>query len=101
MPTMKPEGKDFEYKMFSPLRHGLLNTQDYNSIQACMNDMQTIWTYAIEKELGIPAAEFNHYNVVLVIPDKFNPLQVEEMVRMVLCDMQFKGILLHQVRKQP
>ncbi|RKO91107.1 hypothetical protein BDK51DRAFT_16475, partial [Blyttiomyces helicus] len=93
-------------RAFYPIQHGLLNTEDYTSIRACLADLQTIWTESIEEELSIPRANFSSCSVVLVIPDLFSKTTVREMIGMLVGvagergvaggGMGFRGLLLIQ-----
>ncbi|KAI9100995.1 hypothetical protein DFS34DRAFT_676290 [Phlyctochytrium arcticum] len=88
--------KSCQYKAFYPIQHGMPNMNDYSSIQSCLADMQTIWTDAIETELGITRSEFNKYNVVWLIPDLFSKSHVRGMISMLLRDMGFRAVSMLQ-----
>ncbi|KAJ3081334.1 actin-like protein arp8, partial [Quaeritorhiza haematococci] len=95
-PSYSTTSGHYTYRMFHPLQHGLPNTQDYKTLQACMGDLQVIWSQAIETELNIPEKEFSKHNVVLIIPDLFNKKTVREMVSLLLRDMGFRGLVCLQ-----
>ncbi|KAJ3126885.1 actin-like protein arp8 [Nowakowskiella sp. JEL0407] len=84
------------FKSFWPIKHGVLNVDDYTSIRACMADIECIWTNALETELGIRKDQYDEYRVVLVVPDLFNRRTVKELVDMLMREMRFGGIILLQ-----
>ncbi|KAJ3020601.1 actin-like protein arp8 [Thoreauomyces humboldtii] len=94
--STRPEDNGFHYQSFYPIQHGLLNCKDYTSARTCLADMETIWTETIETELDIPRTSFNSHNVVVLIPDLFSKVHLREMVRMLLKDMNFRGVTLLQ-----
>lgn len=53
-----PIDKHPEYQLFYPWKHGSLNHQDYDSIEAVLGDLQTIWTETIRSELDIEDKTF-------------------------------------------
>ncbi|KAK9723389.1 actin-like protein arp8 [Basidiobolus ranarum] len=85
-----------DYRLTYPVQNGSFNTSDYTSIQEVVADIRVIWRMAIEEELKIEAKEFSNYNIVLVIPDLYHKVYVTELVNMLLNDMKFKGVLIHQ-----
>ncbi|KAJ1959684.1 actin-like protein arp8 [Dispira parvispora] len=85
-----------EYLLWWPIQRGQFNQRDYTGIEAVMGDLQDIWTWAIEQELGIKRQEFQQWSVVLVIPDLYHPHQVESLVRLVLCHMGFARVIIQQ-----
>ncbi|ORY04623.1 actin-like ATPase domain-containing protein [Basidiobolus meristosporus CBS 931.73] len=84
------------YRLTYPIQNGAFNTHDYTSVKEVVADLEAIWRMAIEEELEIAAKEFPNYNVVLVIPDLYQKAYVTELVNMLLNDMRFKGVLIHQ-----
>lgn len=108
------------WKLFRPMISGHFNLEQYtehygssSALQALLNDLRLIWSHAITspKEddiqrqeasqiidvgLGISAKDWPKYNVVLVIPDLYLISEVEEVVRLLLEDMGFAGILIQQ-----
>ncbi|KAJ1653099.1 actin-like protein arp8 [Dispira simplex] len=85
-----------EYLLWWPIQRGQFNQRDYTSIEAVLGDLQDIWTWAIEQELGIKRQYFQQWSVVLVIPDLYHPHQVESLVRLVLCHMGFARMIIQQ-----
>ncbi|KAI9270798.1 hypothetical protein BDA99DRAFT_433986 [Phascolomyces articulosus] len=85
-----------EYRLMYPWTYGTFNSQDYDSIEQVLGDLQTIWTEAIRSELDIEETTFEDYNVVLVIPDMFNRRYTCELLTMLLRYMNFRGALVQQ-----
>ncbi|KAI9017651.1 hypothetical protein BC832DRAFT_545314 [Gaertneriomyces semiglobifer] len=77
---------------FYPIQHGLLNVTDYCSIHECLGDLQTIWTDALETELGIRRSEFKNFNVALVLPDLFSRVHARSLISLILKDMGFRAV---------
>ncbi|TPX62901.1 hypothetical protein PhCBS80983_g00058 [Powellomyces hirtus] len=94
--TSAAPGREYQFRAFYPIQHGLLNVKDYTSARACMADMQTIWTESIESELEIPRKEFPSYNVVWVVPDLFSKVHLREAITMLLQEMCFRGVTVLQ-----
>ncbi|KAJ1563588.1 actin-like protein arp8, partial [Nowakowskiella sp. JEL0078] len=89
-------GLENDFKAFWPIKHGMLNVDDYTSLRACLEDIECIWTRALENDLGIPRAQFVNLNVMLVIPDMFHQRTVKEFIRLLLENMKFRAIIIHQ-----
>ncbi|KAJ1927773.1 actin-like protein arp8 [Tieghemiomyces parasiticus] len=79
-----------------PIHRGQFNWADYDSREALLNDLDAIWTAAIEAELGVPRAQFRHYAAVLVIPDLYHRHQVQDLVNLLLNHMGFQRLLIQQ-----
>ncbi|UZJ54583.1 hypothetical protein CBS101457_003903 [Exobasidium rhododendri] len=115
-----PQKGERPWKLFYPSIGGHFNMDPYvdhygssSALQALLNDIRAIWSHAIssprESEadrqeagqivdvgLGIPAKDWSKYNVILIIPDLYLLSEVEELVRLLLEDMGFAGILIQQ-----
>ncbi|KAJ2726761.1 actin-like protein arp8 [Coemansia sp. Benny D115] len=79
-----------------PLKNGYFNIEDYASIEEVLGDIESIWTYVIEVEMGIKRRELKNYGVVLVIPDLFNRVEVVALSEMLLRRIGFQHLLLQQ-----
>ncbi|KAI7832959.1 hypothetical protein BX661DRAFT_178868 [Kickxella alabastrina] len=79
-----------------PLRNGSFNIQDYASVEEILGDIESIWTGALEAELGIGRREFSKYAVVLVIPDVFSRVEVAALSDVLLRRMGFQHLLVQQ-----
>ncbi|KAI8985741.1 actin-like ATPase domain-containing protein [Trametes punicea] len=78
-----------------PIYGGNFNTRDYPSSQVIYNDIETIFREAL-KQKGIEASMYKEYSVVVVIPDYYDRLYVEALVRILLVDMGFKQLCAQQ-----
>ncbi|KAI9496327.1 hypothetical protein BDB00DRAFT_869624 [Zychaea mexicana] len=85
-----------EYRLLYPWKYGTLNSQDYDSVEEVLGDLQAIWTETIRAELDIEETSFEDYNAVLVIPDLFNRRYTCELLTMLLRYMGFRGALVQQ-----
>ncbi|KAI9321611.1 hypothetical protein BX666DRAFT_1004520 [Dichotomocladium elegans] len=91
-----PTDQHQDYQLCYPWKYGSFNNQDYNSIEAVLGDLQTIWTEVIHTELEVEEKTFENYNAVLVIPDVFNRRYTCELLTMLLRRMKFRGALVQQ-----
>ncbi|KAI0364722.1 actin-like ATPase domain-containing protein [Pilatotrama ljubarskyi] len=78
-----------------PIYGGNFNTRDYPSSQVIYSDIETIFREAL-KEKGIEAGSYKDYSVVLVIPDYYDRMYVEALVKILLVDMGFKQFCAQQ-----
>lgn len=95
-----PISKYPEYRLFYPWKHGTLNCQDYDSIEAVLGDLQTIWTDTIRSELEIEEASFQNYNAVIVVPDQMNRRYISDILTMLLRYMKFRAVSVQQVKEK-
>ncbi|KAJ2158242.1 actin-like protein arp8 [Coemansia sp. RSA 552] len=79
-----------------PLCRGHFNIDDYASTEEVLGDLETIWTEAIETELGITRGQISGYGAMLVIPDLYSQPEVVLMAEMLLRRMGFSHLLLQQ-----
>ncbi|KAJ2107259.1 actin-like protein arp8, partial [Coemansia sp. RSA 921] len=61
-----------------------------------LGDIESIWTQALDRELGIQHTHIAQLGVVLVIPDIFNRTEVEALACMLLQRMGFAHLLVQQ-----
>ncbi|KAI0832128.1 actin-like ATPase domain-containing protein [Trametes gibbosa] len=78
-----------------PIYGGNFNTRDYPSKQVIYSDIETIFRDALQQK-GIEASAYKEYSVVLVIPDYYDRLYVEALVRILLIEMGFKQFCAQQ-----
>ncbi|XP_043933549.1 actin-related protein 8 [Protopterus annectens] len=86
------------YNVHWPIRRGHLNLHagPGGSLTSILSDLETIWTYIIQRYLEIPLKDLKYYRCILLIPDIYNRQHVKEMVNMLLMKMGFSGIVVHQ-----
>ncbi|XP_041128896.1 actin-related protein 8-like [Polyodon spathula] len=86
------------YNIHWPIRRGQMNLHagPGGTLTAVMADLETIWSYAIQKSLEIPLRDLKYYRCILLVPDISNRQHVKELVNMLLMNMGFSGIVVHQ-----
>jgi len=60
-----------------------------------MQDLEHIVVNSIEKELKLPAQNFKHFSIILVLPDTFIKVHMRYIVNMFF-SLGFKSMFLHQ-----
>jgi actin-related protein 8 len=83
-------------RVIHPIRHGMLAITPHWSQQAVKADLADIWADAIEKHLRIPRADLGHYRAVVIIPDMYRRRHVRAAIEVLLGDLGFSAVLLHQ-----
>ncbi|XP_047234766.1 actin-related protein 8 isoform X2 [Girardinichthys multiradiatus] len=86
------------YNSHWPIVRGQLNVHSGSggSLTAVLADLETIWSYVIQKHLEIPLKELKYYRCILLVPDIYNRQHVKEIVNMLLHNMGFSAIIVHQ-----
>ncbi|KAJ1642797.1 actin-like protein arp8, partial [Coemansia asiatica] len=79
-----------------PVKNGCFNIEDYANVEDVLGDVESIWTSAIERELGIRRRDLAKFGVVLVVPDIFSRAEVAALSDMLLRHMRFGHLLLQQ-----
>ncbi|KAI0330934.1 actin-like ATPase domain-containing protein [Cubamyces sp. BRFM 1775] len=87
--------EEMGYVVRWPIYGGNFNTRDYPSSQVIYNDIETIFREALKLK-GVEPNMYKDYSVVLVIPDYYDRLYVEALVRILLVDMGFKQFCAQQ-----
>ncbi|KAL7063630.1 hypothetical protein AAHC03_0911 [Spirometra sp. Aus1] len=77
-----------------PIQAGRFNpTQSPTSV---VQDLEDMWSYALENFLGIPPKTFQLFSVILVIEDIFVRREVRQMVGMLLTNLKFARVVVQQ-----
>ncbi|XP_028680453.2 actin-related protein 8 [Erpetoichthys calabaricus] len=86
------------YNIHWPISRGQLNVHQgpHGSLTAVLANIEAIWSYAIQKFLEIPLKDLKYYRCILLIPDIYNRQHVKELVNLLLMNMGFSGIVVHQ-----
>lgn len=92
-----PISKYPQYRLSYPWKHGTLNCQDYDSVEAVLADLQTIWTDTIRSELKVEDTNFEKYNAVVVVPDQMNRRYISDILTLLLRHMKFRAVSVQQV----
>ncbi|PVG04564.1 actin-like ATPase domain-containing protein [Serendipita vermifera] len=86
--------KEFEVRW--PFRGIRLNCDDRTELPGILSDISAIWTWAITEELGIKRSEIKNMGAVLVVPDLADRTYIRELVQILLVDMGFTQVAVHQ-----
>ncbi|XP_056454435.1 actin-related protein 8 isoform X1 [Gadus chalcogrammus] len=86
------------YDVHWPLVRGHLNVHPGpgGSLTAVLADLEAIWGHVINKQLEIPLKDLKYYRCILLVPDIYNRQHIKEMVNMLLLNMGFSAIIVHQ-----
>ncbi|KAM8829431.1 actin-related protein 8 isoform 3-T4 [Synchiropus picturatus] len=86
------------YNIHWPVVRGQLNVHSGpgGSLTAVLADLETIWCHVIQKNLEIPLKDLKYYRCILLVPDIYNRQHVKEMVNMLLLNVGFSAIIVHQ-----
>ncbi|XP_054640235.1 actin-related protein 8 isoform X1 [Dunckerocampus dactyliophorus] len=86
------------YDIHWPVLRGQLNVHagPGGSLTAVLADLETIWSHVIQKHLEIPLKDLKYYRCILLVPDIYNRQHVKELVSMLLLNMDFSAIIVHQ-----
>ncbi|GAA6220078.1 actin-related protein 8 [Lates japonicus] len=86
------------YNIHWPIVRGQLNVHPGpgGSLTAVLADLETIWSHVIQKHLEIPLKDLKYYRCILLVPDIYNRQHIKEVVSMLLLNMGFSAIIVHQ-----
>ncbi|XP_049608166.1 actin-related protein 8 [Syngnathus scovelli] len=86
------------YDIHWPIVRGQLNVHagPGGSLTAVLADLETIWSHVIQKNLEIPLKDLKYYRCILLVPDIYNRQHAKELVSMLLLNMGFSAIIVHQ-----
>uniref|UniRef100_A0A0V0J4C9 Uncharacterized protein n=1 Tax=Schistocephalus solidus TaxID=70667 RepID=A0A0V0J4C9_SCHSO len=88
----KFESEDFIVNW--PIRVGRFNPAQ--SPTSVVQDLEDMWSYALENFLGIPSKTFHLFSVILVIEDIFVRREVRQMTGMLLTNLKFARVVVQQ-----
>lgn len=85
------------WNLHFPIRRGEFNlhAEVGGSMTACLEDLKTIWEYAIVNYLEVDLKDLKDYKAILIIPDIYHRKRLKEMVGL-LFRMGFSASLLIQ-----
>ncbi|XP_038866911.1 actin-related protein 8 isoform X2 [Salvelinus namaycush] len=86
------------YNVHWPISRGQLNVHSGagGSLTAVLADLEAIWSHVIQKQLEIPLKDLKYYRCILLVPDIYNRHHIKELVNMLLLNMGFSAIVVHQ-----
>ncbi|KAF6153224.1 hypothetical protein GIB67_036570 [Kingdonia uniflora] len=61
-----------------------------------LDDLCEIWGWILNEKLHIPQMERNLYSAILVVPETFDNREIKEMISIILRDLRFSSIVVHQ-----
>jgi len=93
-----PDTSRPRYRLVWPIRHGWLNEKDYKSKRRLFADIRVILEGAMKAELGIAKKDIRGaYSAVLVVPDLYEKVYVNEMLELLFKDFFFQQVCIIQV----
>lgn len=84
------------YCLRRPIRRGHLNVSQYYPTQQVLEDIYAIWEWILIDVLHIPLSQRSTYSAILVVPDTFDSREIKELLTIVLRDMNFSSVVVHQ-----
>ncbi|KAL5112755.1 Actin-related protein 8 [Taenia crassiceps] len=82
------------YQLQWPIVSGCFNEEFTPSLN--LQNLEDMWTYALEKYLDIPKDAFHLYSVILVIEDIFIRREVRQIMNMLLLGLRFSRVVVQQ-----
>jgi len=93
-----PDTSRPRYRLVWPIRHGWLNEKDYKSKRRLFADISVILDEGMRMELGIAKKDIRGtYSAVLVVPDLYEKVYVNEMLELLFKDFFFQQVCIIQV----
>lgn len=87
--------QDDEYILRYPIKYGAFNVSPQYHLNQCIDDLATIITESIEKEMKLPKENLHNFSCILVIPDTCVKIHMRYMIDM-LFNLGFKSMFIHQ-----
>ncbi|CAH9095363.1 unnamed protein product [Cuscuta epithymum] len=84
------------YCLCRPIRRGHLNISQHYSMQQALEDLHTIWDWILIEKLNISHDQRHTYSAILVVPETFDNREIKEMISIVLRDLRFSSVVVHQ-----
>uniref|UniRef100_A0A8C8A8D3 Actin related protein 8 n=1 Tax=Oryzias sinensis TaxID=183150 RepID=A0A8C8A8D3_9TELE len=86
------------YNIHWPIVRGQFNIHSGpgGSMTAVLADLEAIWSHVLQKHLEIPLKDLKYYRCILLVPNIYNKQHVKEVVNMLLLNMGFSAIIVHQ-----
>ncbi|CAH8853955.1 unnamed protein product [Trichobilharzia szidati] len=82
------------YHITWPIRYGFFSpTANYTAI---LQDLEDIWSTAIEKHIGIQRSNLSNYKAILVINDVYKRNEIRYLVHLLLNRLRFGRVFVHQ-----
>ncbi|RAL38375.1 hypothetical protein DM860_002353 [Cuscuta australis] len=84
------------YCLRRPIRRGHLNISQHYATQQVLEDLHTLWDWVLIEKLNIPHDQRHMYSAVLVVPETFDNREIKEMISIILGDLRFSSMVVHQ-----
>ncbi|XP_055960527.1 actin-related protein 9 isoform X2 [Mercurialis annua] len=84
------------YCLHRPIRRGHLNISQHYSLQQVLEDLHAIWDWILIEKLQLPHSGRNKFAAILVLPETFDNREIKEMISVVLQDLCFSSVVVHQ-----
>ncbi|EFJ12159.1 hypothetical protein SELMODRAFT_425688 [Selaginella moellendorffii] len=84
------------YVLRRPMCRGRLNVSPQYPMQQVCDDMYAIWNWVLAEKMLISKAGRRNLSAVLVVPDTFDNREVKEVVSVLLRDLEFHSVVVHQ-----
>ncbi|KAI9691368.1 MAG: actin-like protein arp8 [Bogoriella megaspora] len=92
-----PDNSKPKYRLFWPIRYGVLNEKDYASKNLLYQDLATIIEDALKTQLSLKRkVERAQHNCVFVIPDLYDRIYVTQVLEMLIKDFGFGRVCFIQ-----
>ena len=94
-----PDKSNPRFKLYWPIRQGLINEIDYNSERFLYEDIRIIIEEAAKNQLGIIARspkDWAQYSCVMVIPDYYEKKYATNLLDLVLTNIGFSRVTFVQ-----
>jgi len=82
------------YELFWPMRYGRLNFT--KTPQYLTSALEHIWEFALKDRLNLNLNELKNCKAFLIIPDKFDPLEIKIMVDVLFRKFGFESVAIQQ-----
>eukprot|EP00252_Welwitschia_mirabilis_P012774 TRINITY_DN28261_c0_g1_i3.p1 TRINITY_DN28261_c0_g1~~TRINITY_DN28261_c0_g1_i3.p1 ORF type:complete len:592 (-),score=115.29 TRINITY_DN28261_c0_g1_i3:241-2016(-) len=84
------------YIMRRPIRRGHFNISQFYSMQQILEDIYRIWDWILKEKCNLPLENRRKVSAVLVLSESFDVREIKEMVSVILHDLQFEYVVVHQ-----
>jgi len=86
---------DKDYILYRPIVRGVCNVSGGHSIQSVRDAFCHLFKYSIEEKLRVRQDQWKSYVLILGIPSRFNLKEVSLLLDVLLKDLSFEKISLH------
>ena len=92
-----PDDSDPKFKLFWPIQHGWLNERDSSGMEFLSSTLTYVLEEAIRNELSLDSSRlWPQYSCVFVIPDLYDKVYVQELLKIGLKEFEFARVCFIQ-----